>query len=236
MRNTDTDEAQSTPKHIGFILDGNRRWAKQRGLSANLGHAAGYKALREVLKGCFDAEVPFISIYVFSTENWKRSADEVSGLMEIALNAVTKELNGLINREVRIKFLGRRDNVSAKLLKAIDNAEQKTAHLKGSTLAICFNYGGQQEIVDACRQCLQDGLSQDQIDEQAIAERLYAPDVPPVDIIVRTSGEQRISNFMLWRSAYSELMFVEKHWPDMTKQDVNVIIDEYNRRSRRFGG
>lgn len=227
---------QIVPQHVGFILDGNRRWAKKRLLSAAAGHIAGYKALGKVLEGCFESGIKYVSLYVFSTENWKRSEGEVSALMGIAMKAVTKDIERLKERNVRFRFLGRREQIGAKLLAAIDKAEQDTRHNTAATLAICFNYGGQAEIVDAARQCIRDGLSPEAIDEQAISDRLYAPDIPPVDLVVRTSGEQRISGFMLWRVSYSEFLFLEKYWPEMTKQDVTGIIDTYNRRERRFGG
>ncbi|HYH74472.1 MAG TPA: polyprenyl diphosphate synthase [Candidatus Saccharimonadales bacterium] len=224
------------PNHIGFILDGNRRWAKSHSIPSFDGHMAGYNALKDVLEGVYEHDIPYVSIYAFSNENWKRPSSEVSGLMSLMVSAVSKEVKKMIERGVRVRFMGRRDNLDDKVLGAIQKAEGATEHLTKGTLAICFNYGGQQEIVDAAKQCVADGLSLEAIDEQAIAERLYAPDIPPVDIVVRTSGEQRLSNFMLWRSAYSEFLFLEKYWPDMTKEDVTAIIEEYSRRSRRFGG
>ena len=224
------------PKHIGFILDGNRRWAKKHSLPEYDGHLAGYNALREVLDGCFEQDVKYVSVYAFSSENWKRDPQEVSGLMKLALQAITRDLKRLIERNVRVRILGRKDGISEKLLAGFEKAEEKTRHLTGGTLAICFNYGGQQEIVDAARKCMQDGLGPNEIDEEAITERLYYPDIPPVDLVVRTSGEQRLSNFMLWRIAYSEFLFLDKFWPEMTKEDVPAIINEYSRRQRRYGG
>jgi undecaprenyl diphosphate synthase len=177
-----------------------------------------------------------VSIYTFSTENWQRDGKEVSGLMRLAMRVVTTDLKELIRDRIRVRFLGRTDGISTKLLKGIEKAEKATGHFTGKTLAVCFNYGGQQEIVDAARACIADGLAPEAITEQAMTDRMYAPDVPPIDITVRTSGEQRLSNFMLWRISYSELLFIDKFWPDMTKQDVTDIINEYNRRVRRFGG
>lgn len=228
-------ESKIIPKHIGFILDGNRRWARKHSLPASDGHLAGYNALKEVLKGANELGVECVSVYAFSTENWQRDKKEVSLLMSLVLRAITADLKELVKNKVRIRFLGRTDGLSAKILKGIDKAEEATKHFTGRTLAICFNYGGKQEIVDAARRCVKDGLSAEEIDEAALAERLYAPDVPPIDIVVRTSGERRLSNFMLWRVDYSELYFLEKYWPEMTKDDVADIIEEYNRRSRRFG-
>lgn len=223
------------PAHVGYILDGNRRWARQHSLPEYDGHLAGYHALREVIEGSFEQGIKYVTIYAFSTENWKREKDEVSNLMKLAAKAIASDLKRFIKMGVRLRFLGRREGISGKLLDGIDKAEEATKFLTKGTVLVCFNYGGQQEIADAAASCVQDGLSVEEVTPDAIAERLYAPDAPPVDIIVRTSGEQRISNFMLWRAAYSELMFVEKYWPDMTKQDVADIIKEYNRRGRRFG-
>jgi undecaprenyl diphosphate synthase len=223
------------PNHLGFILDGNRRWARQHSLPEFDGHLAGYNALREVIEACFEADVPFVSVYAFSTENWKRDKREVTNLMKLATHAVTSDLKRFIDKNIRVRYAGRRDGIGKKLLAAVEKAEESTRNLDGGTLLLCFNYGGQQEIVDAVKHCMRDGLTEDQITEEAIAERLYVPEAPPIDLIVRTSGEQRVSNFMLWRSAYSEFMFIKKYWPDMTKEDVADIIKEYNRRQRRFG-
>lgn len=224
------------PQHVGFILDGNRRWAKKRLLPASVGHAAGYKALNGVVQACFEQGIKYVSLYAFSCENWARNQDEVSALMDIVAKAAVQDIEKFAQNNIQIRILGRRDRIDNKLLLSLDAAVERTKGNTAGTLAVCFNYGGQQEIVDAARQCVRDGLSPDEIDEQAIASRLYAPDIPPVDLVVRTSGEQRLSGFMLWRSSYSEFLFVEKYWPEMTKQDVTAIIDTYNRRNRRFGG
>lgn len=228
-------ETTTAPVHIGFILDGNRRWARMHSLPDMDGHLAGYNALKEVLHAAYDSGVEYVSIYAFSTENWQRDGKEVSSLMRLAMRIVTTDLRELVKDRVRMRFLGRPDGVSAKLLKGIEKAEESTRHFTGKTLAICFNYGGRQEIVDAAKACIADGLRPEDVDEAALSARMYAPDIPPIDMVVRTSGEQRISNFMLWRVSYSEFMFVDKFWPDMTKEDVADIIKEYNRRNRRFG-
>ncbi len=217
-------------------MDGNRRWARAHGLPAYEGHLAGYNAFKEVVEATFDEGVKYITFYAFSTENWKREASEVSYLMSVLVMAVTKELKRSIKEGIRIRFLGRRDVVDAKVLKAMEKAEEATKDLTRGTLAICLDYGGHQEIADAAKKCIQDGLTAEQITPEALSARLYAPDIPPVDLVVRTSGEQRISNFMLWRIYYSELVFLQKHWPEMTKQDVADIIDAYAQRKRRFGG
>jgi undecaprenyl diphosphate synthase len=230
------DTEDKLPQHIGYIVDGNRRWAKERGSPAYEGHMAGRFVLKDIVLDTIYAGVPFVSAYVFSTENWKRSKIEVDFLMKLVLQVVKEDLPDLIDKGIRIRHIGSRERLPKGVLKAIDDAEEKTRHLTRGTLGLCFNYGGHQEIVDAAKQCIDDGLKPEDVTTEAIDQRLYAPDIPPVDLLVRTSGEQRISNFMLWRAAYSELLFLDKYWPDMTKQDVAGIIEEYKRRSRRFGG
>ena len=226
----------TSPAHIGYIVDGNRRWAKKHGLPTYEGHLAGYNAIQEVAQASFESGVKYVSIYIFSTENWKRSEDEVGKLMGLVLRLLTSDLHLFSDNNIKLVVLGSKENVSDKILKAIENAEQSTAENTGGTLAICFNYGGQLEIVDAVKKIVQSDVASDEINAELIAQNLYAPEVPPIDILVRSSGEQRLSNFMLWRAAYSELMFIDKLWPDMTKGDVTAIIEEYSRRGRRFGG
>ena len=223
------------PRHIGYIVDGNRRWAKSHGIPTYEGHLAGYNALKDVAIATIDAGVEYVSAYVFSTENWQRSADEVRRLMSLVLQLVTSDLPEFGKRNIRLKVLGSREGVDAKIIKAIEKAEAETADNTAGVLALCFNYGGQREIVDATKQLIRLNVPADDITEETIAEYPYAPEVPPIDMVVRTSGEQRLSNFMLWRAAYSELLFLEKYWPDMTNDDVTYIIKEYTRRHRRFG-
>ena len=224
------------PTHVGFIVDGNRRWAKQHGLPAYEGHLAGYNALQDILIETLEQGVTYASAYVFSTENWKRSQDEVGRLMNLIVKMLTADLHVLQERNVRLRVVGSRDGMSEKVLTAIDAAEHSTKDNTAGTLVLCINYGGQLEITSAVRAIVEQGVQPDDITPELIADNLYAPDIPPCDLIVRTSGEQRLSNFLLWRSAYSELMFIEKNWPDMTKQDVTDILEEYKRRGRRFGG
>lgn len=224
------------PKHIGYIVDGNRRWAKERGLSTYEGHLAGYKTISKVALASFDAGVKYVSAYIFSTENWKRSEEEVGKLMGLVVRLVTTDLSELEKNNIKLVILGSRDNLSDRVKKAVDKAVLKTANNTAGTLALCFNYGGHQEIIDAVKKIVQSGASADEVNTDLIEQNLYGPEIPPVDLVVRTSGEQRISNFMLWRIAYSEMMFLDKYWPDMTESDVADIINEYNSRSRRFGG
>jgi undecaprenyl diphosphate synthase len=229
-------EPETVPTHIGYIVDGNRRWAKKHGIPTYEGHLAGYNAIIEVVLATIDAGVKYVSAYTFSTENWKRSESEISKIMGLVLRLLTSDIHILQENGIRLRVLGSRDRLSKGVLKAIDEAELKTAGNTRGTLAVCFNYGGQLEIADACKKIVQEGIAPEDITLDTIAEHLYVPEVPPLDIVVRTSGEQRTSNFMLWRAAYSEFIFLEKLWPDMTKDDVAAILEEYSRRGRRFGG
>lgn len=236
-----TDDATASsalqlPRHVGYIVDGNRRWARAHGIPAYEGHLAGYNTLKDITINTIERGVAFVSVYVFSTENWQRSVDEVRRLMTLVLQLVTSDLPEFQRRNIRLRILGSRNELDQKIIKAIEKAEAETAENTAGTVALCFNYGGQREITDAVKHIVQSGIQPSDITEETIAEHLYAPDIPPIDIIVRTSGEQRLSNFMLWRAAYSELLFVEKNWPDMTNDDVTFIIEEYARRHRRFGG
>jgi len=224
------------PQHVGYVVDGNRRWAKTHGIPTYEGHLAGYNTLQEVVRATFDAGAQFVSTYIFSTENWKRSEEEVGKLMGLVLKLLTSDLHLFAERNVRLRIIGSRENVSDRILKAIDDAEATTKDNTGGTLIVCFNYGGQLEIADAVKKIVQEGVAADDVTPELIAQNLYAPEVPAIDMLVRTSGEQRVSNFMLWRAAYSELMFIDKLWPDMTKDDVAAIIEEYSKRHRRFGG
>lgn len=230
------EDQKIVPKHIGFIVDGNRRWAKKHGLPTYEGHLAGYNTSIEVMKAAFEAGVQIVSMYTFSTENWKRSETEVSKIMGLVLKLLTSDIKVLDENGIRFRMVGSRDLLSKSIVKAVDAAEARTANNTRGTLAVCFNYGGQLEIVDACKRIIDARIKSTDITTELISENLYAPELPPVDLVVRTSGEQRLSNFMLWRAAYSEFIFLEKLWPEMTKEDIDATIEEYSRRSRRFGG
>lgn len=229
------DETLNIPQHIAYIVDGNRRWAKRHGLPAYEGHMAGYNAIQDVAAATFDAGVPYMSAYIFSTENWKRSEEEVGKLMGLVLKLFTSDLHKFHDNDIRLRVLGSREGVDAKILKEIDHAEEVTADNTRGTLGLCFNYGGQLEIADAVKRAAEAGEDMSQTTPELLEQYLYAPEIPPVDLIVRSGGDQRISNFMLWRAAYSELLFLDNAWPDMTKEDVSGILEEYNKRSRRFG-
>ena len=230
------NDTPAIPRHIGYIVDGNRRWAKQHGLPTYEGHLAGYNVLKDIAIATLEGGAEYASAYVFSTENWKRSADEVKRLMGLVLQLVSSDLPEFQKRNIRLRVAGTREGLEPRIMKAIDKAEAETAANTSGTLILCFNYGGQLEIVDAVKKVMQAGIAADELTEEHIAEQLYLPDVPPLDLVVRTSGEQRLSNFMLWRSAYSEFLFLEKNWPDMTNDDVAFIMSEYEKRQRRFGG
>lgn len=229
-------DKNNTPKHVGYIVDGNRRWAKSHGLPSYEGHLAGYNAVQEVVRATFEAGVEYVSAYVFSTENWKRSQDEVNRLMGLALKIAKSDVNILLDNNVKVRVLGSRSGVDTKILEAINDIEARSANNTAGTLALCFNYGGQLELADAFKSMAQAGVEPGSVTPELIAQYLYAPDIPPIDLVVRTGGEQRTSNFMLWRAAYSELLFLDKFWPDMTKEDVAAILKEYSERNRRFGG
>ena len=211
-------ETSHTPKHVGFIIDGNRRWAKKHGLPTYEGHLAGYNALKEVALEVLASGVEYMSIYIFSTENWKRSAEEIKGLMSLVLKLFTTDSDMFTKHNVRLQVIGSREGLDQKIIKSIDALENRTRHNNAGTLVVCLNYGGQLEIVDAVKKLIQSGVDVEGINTQSIERYLYGDNIPPVDLIVRTSGEHRISNFMLWRSAYSELLFLKKMWPEMTKR------------------
>ncbi len=224
-----------TPKHVGIIMDGNRRWAAEHGVSTIDGHRAGYQALKALLPAVKRSKVEYLTVFAFSTENWSRSASEVSGLMGLLKWVMKNELHTFMEEDIRIRVIGSKQNLPAGVQELLDNAEQKTAKNKSGTLGVCFNYGGRQEITDAVRKIIQEGVAADDITEELIAKNLYAADIPPLDLIIRTSNEQRLSNFMLWRSDYAELYFIKKHWPEVTEDDFDEALAEYAKRQRRFG-
>lgn len=220
------------PTHIGIIADGNRRWAKAHNLPTIEGHRRGMNAIEELVEGIAKAGIPFASFYIFSTENWNRSEEEVSYLMKLFATKILPLAQKMAKNNVKLLFLGSKKGLSDELLDLIGRAEATTAACTGSTICFCFNYGGEQEIAEAANAALEnDG----EITVETLNKNLYHPEVPPVDIIVRTSGEQRISGFMLWRAAYSEFLFLDKYFPEMSSTDIPLIIEEYKKRNRRFG-
>lgn len=226
----------SVPRHIGYILDGNRRWAKANGVPTYEGHLAGYNALHDVIDATADVGVEYISFYTFSTQNWSRAEEEVNGIMRLIRRLFKTDIKVLAKKDYKIVVLGSTEHVPHDIVEMMRSAEELSASGKRATLAVCFNYGGQEEIVRAAKKLVEQGVPASEITMESFARAIDQPDVPPCDLIVRTSGEQRLSDFMLWRSAYSEFLFLEKFWPEMTKEDVTAILEEYSRRGRRFGG
>lgn len=225
----------NVPQHVGLILDGNRRWARDRGLSPMEGHRKGSENFGDAVKQLFNSGVSYVSAFVFSTENWKRTEEEVSYLMNLVIKLTTDRLNEFDEAGIRIVILGSRERLSKKVLKAVNRAEDSTAENQQGTLALCFNYGGQQELVDAYKELVREGVAAEDITAETIQSHLYWPEVPDVDLIVRTSGEQRLSGFMLWRSTYAELLFLDKYWPAVTNDDMDMVLEEFAARQRRYG-
>lgn len=223
-------------KHIAFIMDGNRRWAKQKGLPTLEGHRRGYNKMKDVGDWCIKRGIKHITVYAFSTENWKRSKTEVDYLMRLLQNALTKELGEFHKRGIRLKVIGSRERLSKNIVKAIDNAEKETANNTKGTLNLAINYGGRLEIVEAVKKIMAQKKSAGVISEEDISKNIWTAGQPDPDIIVRTSGEQRLSGFLTWQSVYSELFFIKHHWPGFTERDLDDILDDYNNRNRRFGG
>ena len=221
-----------TLKHLGIIADGNRRWAKSKGLPTIEGHKKGLDTIEELVEAAAGTEIKYITFYVFSTENWGRSADEVSYIMKLAETKILKYAEKLASKNARMLILGSKDHVGPKLASAFEKAEDITKGCTGITVCFCFNYGGEKEIADAANMALKNGEA---ITPETIRGHLYHPEVPDIDMVVRTSGEERISGFMLWRSSYAEFMFIKKYFPEMSGDDITTILAEFNSRSRRFG-
>jgi undecaprenyl diphosphate synthase len=225
-----------TPRSVAIILDGNGRWAEKRGLPVEAGHREGTRALRRTVEAALDFGVESLIVYAFSTENWLRPPAEVDSLMDIFRETIDRELPDLAKQGVRTRFIGRRDRASQELQERMTALEDETAGRERMQLWIAFDYGGRAELADAVRRLIAAGVTADEVDEEVLAMYLYAPDMPEPDLLIRTSGEVRISNFLLWQLAYSELVFVETLWPDFGAQDLLGAFTEYSGRKRRFGG
>lgn len=227
------------PNHLGFIVDGNRRWAKEYGLPSSEGHRRGYEVLKKMAYACKDRGIKYLSAYIFSTENWGRSVDEVDCLMKLFLMAFRNDVKKLVADGFKIIFLGRRDRVSQEILDIINETEKMSADNTDAVLALHFNYGGHAEIIDAAKHLAADVKSGRvdlaDVSDENFSQYLYHPELPEIDLMVRTSGEKRVSGFSLWRIAYSELVFLDKKWPDMSEDDIDDILNEYASRQRRFG-
>lgn len=222
-------EENVLPKHLGFIVDGNRRWARERGLPTLEGHRRGIELVADIAEECHKQGVKIVSFYIFSTENWNRSKEEVEYLMDLVEKCLKKFIKRCLKTDTKIAILGTKEHLSDRLKEAVKEAEEKTKECKENILGLCFNYGGKQEIVDAANKI------EGEVTIEKLEANLYHPEVPALDMVIRTSGEQRISGFMLWRMAYSEMLFLDKKWPDMAREDVGLILKEFAGRQRRFG-
>jgi len=232
---TPVDE-QNTPRHVAIIMDGNGRWAKQRWLPRIAGHRAGVTVLTPLLEAAGESGVETLTLYAFSTENWSRSEDEVDSLMTLFLETARRKVPELNQRGARLRFLGRRWRLPREVQRAIRQAEDLTRENEKLDVYIALNYGGRAELVDAARRMIEDGLAPDKVDEATFASYLYAPEVPEVDLVIRTSGELRVSNFLLWQIAYAEFYVTETLWPDFSPEEFRRAIASFAARSRRRGG
>lgn len=228
------DDARG-PRRVAIVMDGNGRWAESRGLTVAEGHRAGTRALRRVVEAAIELGVDTLVVYAFSTENWLRPTDEVADLMELLSETIDGELPDLAKQGVRTRFLGRRDRIEPWLERKMGVLERETEHLDTLHLWIAFDYGGRAEIVRAARRLVEDGVAPSDVDEAALSARLYAPELADVDLLIRTSGELRLSNFLLWEVAYAELVFTDTLWPDFDVDDLRAAVDAYRARERRFG-
>jgi undecaprenyl diphosphate synthase len=216
-------------------MDGNGRWARRQGRPASFGHRAGVRAIKRVLQACEDFGVHVLSIYAFSTENWARPRAEVRALMRLFHETMQREIDEMHRRGVRIVVSGRRDELSSRMRERIDEAMARTANNNNGVLNVCLNYGGRAEIVDAIKKLITQGVPAGEIDEAAISARMYQPDLPDPDLIIRTAGERRVSNFLLWQGAYAEMLVTDRLWPDFDADDLKAALDDYATRVRRFG-
>ena len=236
LRSADEPALPEVARSVAIILDGNARWARRRRLPVAAGHRAGTRALRRTVEAAIDLGVETLTVYAFSTENWSRSREEVDVLMEIFGDTIERELPDLVKQGVRVRFLGRRDRAPEALLERMEALEEETRHNERLNLWIAFDYGGRDELVRAARRLVESGIDPREVDENALAAQMYAPDLPDPDLLIRTSGEVRVSNFLLWQLAYAELVFVETLWPDFGREELRSALAEYAGRRRRFGG
>ena len=228
--------ATELARAVAIIMDGNGRWAEQRGLPLAAGHREGTRALRRTVEAAIDLGVESLAVYAFSTENWSRPVDEVEDLMEIFGETIERELPELAKEGVRVRFVGRRDRAPRSLLAQMVALEDETIENDRLRLWICFDYGSRAELVEAARRIVASGVGEAAVDEELVAEHLYEPEMPDPDLLIRTSGELRISNFLLWQLAYAELVFTDTLWPDFDVEDLRSALETFAGRRRRFGG
>ena len=226
---------EAVPRHVAIIMDGNRRWARERGVPEAHGHAAGVDAIRPIVEHAQQRGVQVLSIFAFSRENWSRAKLEVETLFTLLDSAIRDYTPDLVRQGVRVNLIGRIDELDPQTRASIEEALSATAHGTQMVLNVCFNYSGRTEIVDAARRCVEDGLTAQEITEEHIAQRLYTTGLPDPDLLIRTGGDQRISNFLIWQAAYAELYFCDRFWPDFDPAEFDAALAEYARRSRRFG-
>jgi len=232
-------DIMDVPSHIAIIMDGNGRWAVGKGLPRTKGHIAGVDAFESVLRKAGDLGVSCLTVYAFSTENWKRPDREVNFLMHLFQNTLIKQAKELFRNNVRVKVIGRRDELASGILKTINHVEEMTSNNKGLLLNLAFNYGGRVEIIDMIKGIIssnKDKTDFNNLSEKTISQYLYNPEFPEVELMIRTGGEKRLSNFLLWQSAYAELYFSEKYWPDFDGQELEKAINVFQKRERKFGG
>jgi undecaprenyl diphosphate synthase len=228
-------DLQTVPRHVAIVMDGNGRWAKKRFMPRFFGHKQGVDSLVRCVQACSDRGIEYLTVFAFSSENWKRPEEEISGLLGLVLVAVSKYLGKLAEKGVRIRIVGDRSAVNDKVRAAWDEAESSTAHNSRITLSVAFNYGGRWDVVQACRQAIAQGLASEQIDEQRLSSLMALAHAPDPDLFIRTGGEVRISNFLLWQIAYAELYFTECLWPDFDEAELDAALAAYAGRERRFG-
>jgi undecaprenyl diphosphate synthase len=235
-----TTETYEVPRHVAIIMDGNGRWAAARGLPRAEGHRRGVEALRKTVRAAGELGIGVLTIFSFSSENWSRPVSEIRDLMGLLRRFIRNDLAELHQNDVRVRVIGERDDLDPDIRRLLEEAEELTRDNRGLLLVVAFNYGARQEIARAARQVALDvaagRIAADAITPELLAEHMHAPDVPDPDVIIRTSGEQRLSNFLLWQAAYSELVFVPTYWPDFDRAALEAAIAEYRRRERRFGG
>lgn len=227
--------ASSVPRHVAIVMDGNGRWARRHLKPRFLGHKQGVDTLVKTVLACADRGVDFLTVFAFSSENWKRPNDEVTGLMSLVLLAVPKYLGVMAKNGVRVRIIGDRESLSAHVREAWDHAESSTRSNTRITLSVAFNYGGRWDVLQACKRAMLDGIAPDQLDEARLSSYMALSHAPDPDLFIRTGGEVRISNFLLWQAAYSELCFSDCLWPDFGEKELDASFAEYARRDRRFG-
>lgn len=222
--------------HLGVIIDGNRRWAKTKGLMPWDGHVQGYKNVLNLADWCLAENIPEVTVWVFSTENWKRSADEVSFLMNLIRKVVTEDSHLLSEKNIQMRIVGRVEDLESDIVDLINGLPKVPPEKVKMILNVALNYGGKVEIIDAVKKAINNRVNADEITAESFTALMYQPNIRPIDFIIRTSGEQRLSGFMMWHSDYAELYFSQKYWPDFSQEDLSIALTEFSTRQRRFGG